>query len=237
MHHIKLIFTRHEECGFCNSKELYGIIKNVKPDIIFEELSDYNFRRAYDLKTLNTLETDAVKQYLVDHPVKHLAVDNYPIPDYYDSDLELMYNRLTNENRDFRNLIHNKISDLSFGGFRNLNSEKNNYLFELIHQHKNIILDVINDENLFRIQRLEKEITHLREFEIVSNIYNYSYNNSYKQAILLMGSGHRKSMLNLIADFEKREKLKLRWTYYNNGSQLNNLLTHAKSASKLIKNK
>lgn len=234
MHHIKLIFTRHQECGFCNSKELHRIIQKVKPDLIFEELSDDNYTRAYDLQTLKTLETDAVKQYLQDHSIKHLAVDTYPVPDHYETDLELMYNRLTSENRDFRNLIQQKIADLSFEGFQNLNSKRNNHLFAMIQQHKSTILDLINDENLLRIHRLEKEITEMREFEILNNIYNYSSVNPYKQAILFMGSGHRQSMLKLIEAFERREKLKLKWTLYHSGSPFNNLWVKSKTPSKLV---
>ena len=39
MYNITLICTAHKEVGKCNSVELYKIIEEFKPEIIFEELS------------------------------------------------------------------------------------------------------------------------------------------------------------------------------------------------------
>lgn len=72
MHNITLIFTKHEEDGNCNSMELYEIIESINPEIIFEELSDSNFRKCYHEKNLITLETNAIKKYLQNHSIKHI---------------------------------------------------------------------------------------------------------------------------------------------------------------------
>jgi hypothetical protein len=43
MYNITLVCTKHKESGNCNSLELHKIIKAIKPEIIFEELSHSNF--------------------------------------------------------------------------------------------------------------------------------------------------------------------------------------------------
>jgi hypothetical protein len=70
MHDITLSFTQHTECGDCNAAVLHNIIKQVQPDVIFEELSNENFSRAYELETLHNLKSTAIKHNL--NPSLHL---------------------------------------------------------------------------------------------------------------------------------------------------------------------
>jgi pheromone shutdown protein TraB len=77
-------------------------------------------------------------------------------------------------------------------------------------------LNNLNDENLFRIHRLEKEVIENREHEMLTNVYKFSEENPYKEAILFIGSGHRKSIFNLIKKYQAQNALKLNWVFYNN---------------------
>ena len=101
-------------------------------------------------------------------------------------------------------------------GFSFLNSNQNDEIFEEIKILKVRVLNAINAETLFSIDRLEKEIIENREHEIINNIYNYSNDHIYTQALLFIGSGHRKSMMQKIQEYESNENLKLNWTFYNN---------------------
>ena len=64
MYNITLVCTRHGESGNCNSIELHDIIEKIRPEIIFEELSQSHFDESYKQETLITLETNAIKKYL-----------------------------------------------------------------------------------------------------------------------------------------------------------------------------
>ena len=68
----------------------------------------------------------------------------------------------------------------------------------------------------FAINRLHKEVIEKREEEIIHNIYHYSKNNSYNQAILFIGSGHRKSMIKKINDCNMKECINVNWSVYHN---------------------
>jgi len=49
---------------------------------------------------------------------------------------------------------------------------------------------------------------------MLQNIYNYSKDNQYNQAIVLIGSGHRKSIIEKIEKYKIQESIKLNWTLY-----------------------
>lgn len=145
MYNITLIFTRHQESGICNSTELHKIIKKINSEIIFEELSHTTFDEIYNRKIQTTLETNAIKKYLQHHKVEHIPVDTYILPNSYWENLELMYNRIINNNKieesyAFRNLLDNEIHMISQNGFSYLNSKKNDELFEEINILKEKIL-------------------------------------------------------------------------------------------------
>ena len=76
---------------------------------------------------------------------------------------------------------------------------------------KESVLNIINDENLFRIHRLEKEVIEKREYEMIANIYKFSRENPYDTALMFIGTGHRKSIFKLIEKFKIQESIKLNW--------------------------
>ncbi len=221
MFNITLIFTRHKECGNCNSMELHKLIEKICPEIIFEELSFSHYDESYKEKTLITLETNAIKKYLQNHKIEHIPVDTYNLPNSYYKDLDCMYNRILNNNKiieshDLRNLLDNQSLLISQNGFNYLNSNQNDELFENFNILKERTLNTINDENLFRIDSLGKEVIEKREYEIITNIYNYSKEHIYNQALLFIGSGHRKSIIKKIEQYKMQGKIKLNWMLYDN---------------------
>lgn len=217
MHNISLIFTRHKTSGNCNSYELYKIIQSINPEVIFEELSFSNFHKSYEEKNLITLETNAIKMYLLEHPIKHLPVDTFFLNRSYDEDLEYMYNRILD------NIAHNDPSNpinliaayASSYGFRFLNSEHNNDLFRKFETIKAAVLNLLNDDRLFQINKLEKEVIEKRENEMLTNIYLYSRENEYRHGLFFIGSGHRESILQKIRKNNEIWKPKINWIIYD----------------------
>tara|TARA_R110000868_G_scaffold71713_2_gene209704 strand:- start:32295 stop:32954 length:660 start_codon:yes stop_codon:yes gene_type:complete len=219
MYKITLICTKHKEGGKCNSQELCKIIESKSPEIIFEELSYNNFRKCYFENSLETLETDAIKMYLQNYDVEHIPVDTFNIPEGYDRDIDYVYHTIFDNKResyDLRLLLENQISLERESGFNFLNHIQNDQLFERINNHKERILATLNNEKLFRIADLEKEIIEKRETEILDNIYNYCENHLFNQAILFIGSGHRSAIIKKINERIVNQKVKINWVIYNN---------------------
>jgi len=47
MYNITLIGTTHSESGQCNSDELYKILEDINPEVIFDELPSHFFDMYY----------------------------------------------------------------------------------------------------------------------------------------------------------------------------------------------
>jgi hypothetical protein len=115
----------------------------------------------------------------------------------------------TFEKYDDYNKIDNEQSLLAAQyGFNFINSDKCLALSE----QKNIviknIIDIDIDRNeLFRVHQLFNKQDDTRENAMLQNIYNYS-------AVFLLGSGHRKSIIAKIVEYEILSNVKLNWTMY-----------------------
>jgi len=205
--------------GSCNSFELHSIIEMISPEIIFEELSTSNYDKAYKEKSLITLESNAIKLYLQNHDIEHIPVDTYTLPDSYYENVGYMLRSLTDSIRSesiyLRRLLDHQASLINQGGFNFLNSDQNDEFMERIHNQREIILNIINDEKLFQIANLEKEVIDKREDEIIDNVYNYSKEHAYNQALLFIGAGHRKSMIRKIKERKTQEKTEIDWILLN----------------------
>ena len=50
---------------------------------------------------------------------------------------------------------------------------------------------------------------------MLNNIYNYSKQNQYDQAVFLLGAGHRNSIMQKIKVYNDNSDFKLNWLFYN----------------------
>lgn len=215
MYNISLIFTRHQESGNCNSSELLKIVEKISPEIIFEELQYSVFNEIYKENSRTSLETNTIKEYLQGHSIKHIPVDTYGRPKYYEEECDYMLHSVSSqasrESFQYRGKIDNLYSLANHYGFNFLNSDQNDKILEEIDFLKEHILNSINDENLFRIANLNKEVVDKREDEILDNIYNFSKEHVYKRALLFIGSAHRKSIIKKIEKRKILKELEINW--------------------------
>lgn len=218
-YNLTIVFTIHQENGKCNSIELLKVIKKVSPEIIFEELQYSIFDRIYKENKQTTLETNAIKEYIKEHDFMHIPVDTFNRPKAFEEGWDSLLSRITSqasrESFQLRGLLKQQASAENQYGFDFLNSDRNDMLFQEMNLLKESILKSINDENLFRIFTLEKEVIEKRENEMLDNIYSFNKEHQYDQALLFVGSGHRKSMIKKIEHRNKQEIIKINWNIYN----------------------
>ncbi len=51
---------------------------------------------------------------------------------------------------------------------------------------------------------------------MLQNIYKYSKESQYNQAVFLIGAEHKKSIMRKITEYKKLSEIKLNWTMYGN---------------------
>jgi hypothetical protein len=221
MYHITLICTRHEECGKCNSDELYRIIETINPGIIFEEIPPTFFDKYYTLKTLTNLESETINKYLATHKIDHIPVDsdNLPSESFFQNYTHLVQRieGLADINgHKYRSAIDNNKRHSATYGFEYLNSIYCDNLYDETDNAMKKGLQTLNDDKLFQTYKLWNDIHEKRENEMLKNIYSYSKDHSYDKGIFMIGAAHRKSIMKEIKEFEKKEELKLNWSFFNN---------------------
>jgi len=219
MYNIILVGTRHEELGRCNSNELYKIIENINPEIIFEEIPPSYFEKYYITKSHKNLESDVINKYLEIYNAKIFPVDidvSQKSSKYQD---EIFFMFLTFFNyEDYKKLDNEKETLIAQEGFHYLNSDKFlDFLEKKEVMEKNIMESEIDKNRLLDIYKLfHAEQYDNRENAMLENIYNYSKGNQYNQAVFLIGAEHKKSIMQKITEYEKLSEIKLNWTMYGN---------------------
>lgn len=234
MHNITLISTIHSEKGQCNSDELYKILEDVRPEVIFDELpkffSEMFYSDSFEKNNTNnillnrrnpiiSLEVKCVIKYKQINDVKIIPVDidfRNELSQSQD-DISFMYHTFF-KYEDYKKLDIKKNTLISNEGFHFLNSS--NFLDFLEKKEvleKNIIESDIQKNRLLKIYELfQKEQYDYRENAMLQNIYNYSKENKYNQAVFLIGAEHKKSIMRKIIESEKLSEIKLNWTMYGN---------------------
>jgi hypothetical protein len=218
MYNITLICTHHSDFGKCNSEELYKIIESIRPDVIFEELTQELFDKFYKEKSIpfETPEIKSVKRYIKEHTAYHFPVDINVSENLSTKEIKYFFDTLGKYH------VYKKLDEdqkkLTFEeGYVFLNSKRNEDLIEEKKVvEKTLIGFEINGNQLSRICDLFYEEQHKREHEIIKNIYNYSEKIIYNQAVLLLGSGHRKTVFEKIKKYESEKDVKLNWVLYGN---------------------
>jgi hypothetical protein len=212
MYNITLLSSFHKNLGKCNPDELYKIIEEIQPEVIFEELSFDTFSFVYsDGYIPYTVEAITIKKYLENCPIKHFPVDTYPINE---TDLFNGADEIAKRSNEYLKLWNEQISMITNYGYDFLNSNACIGLLDKIRNVEETVLSVINDEKLLRDFKSENELHNKRENEMIRNIFNYSKQYPYNIALLICGAEHRNPLRQKIQEYEAKEKLKLNWTFF-----------------------
>ena len=209
----------------CNSHELYKIIDKINPDIIFEEVPPSVFDNYYITKTRRNLESDTISHYVDHHQAKHIPVDSDNIPnDSFFQDYEYLIKRIESlrdqNGSSFRQLVDNNRINSSMYGFNYLNSSDQLQISDQINKTIEDALLVMNDEKLSKAYQSWKDVNNKREHEMLNNIYNYSRENDYKTAILTIGSGHGRTIIEKIPVYELKTGIQLQWKLYKGNTKI-----------------
>ena len=209
MHNIIFISTIHKEIGKCNTEELYKIIKKLNPEVIFLEAVDetYSNYEDYLFSTYgvyhNKLEISAIQKYNFDTFFEYVPVCENGLSDAFQRK-----NKIVCQNRDLQKLIDNFISLAEKHGFEFLNSSES---MDLQEEMRLLESEVLNDSNLDKTVKADIDAY---ENPMIRNIYSYCNNSHFSSAIFMCGAAHRKSIIEKIHEYEKKEEFKLNWSLY-----------------------
>ncbi len=212
MYNITLLSSFHNELGKCNSTELYKIIEELQPEVIFEELSHDVFDMIYtEGWPPQALEAITIKKYLKQYQIKHIPVDTC---EKREADFFNGYNIIFNKSFEYTQLLKQQLSLISLHGHLFLNSKSHIELLDKMHIIEDNVLSDINDFQLSNQYKLEMNLHDRREDKMLKNIYDYSKQYPYERALFICGAEHRKSLIEKALKCEWYEKVKLNWVFY-----------------------
>ncbi len=216
MYMITLIGTGHAEHGNCNSNELYKFIEHIAPEVIFEEVPPGKFAGVYEGSRKDSLETGTIKRFLKKHTIAHVPVDldTDEITDLrFKNDMRQTFHLFSSHSPEYNYLSNQHRLWSGQFGFPYLNSDQCGELLERKHFIEEIILQNINDEKLSQTYKDWLNLQDRRRDEMIKNINNYSDLNKYERALFLIGTEHRKPIMDKIPKFEIKNKRGLNWNF------------------------
>ena len=212
---IILVATGHRENGLCNSNELYKIIEQVAPDVIFEEIPPTKFPKVYEGSLKDSLETFTVKKYLQKHSIAHYPVDSDTsiFDSAYKAKIDEIFAMFCRISPEYDGLVNqHRFSTIQYG-FPYLNSDQCTALLERKHAIGLEIVKNINQADFNQAFSHWLNLIDSRENEMVKNIYRYSNLEKYEKALFLVGAEHRKPIMQKVQEFKKTSLVKLEWDY------------------------
>ena len=200
MNTITIVFSAHKNNHSCSSNNLYKIFNDIQPDVLFEEISYELYITRYLKQGNEILEIQAIRKYLESNILKQVIVDtiekNNKVLEQYERLMETMYK----SNSKIRDILYIMQTEEAEKGFEYINSSKNDENLKII---ENVIVNS-NDENIISNFNEWKKYNEKRDINMINNIYNYCQHNIFNNAIFLVGSGHRDSIIKIIERYETR---------------------------------
>ena len=216
MHNIHLICTFHSEIGNCNADELYNIIEQIKPDVVFEELTPNLYDLIYEKNIVDEsapLEIKCIRNYKQRHNIKNIPVD-VEVSSTLSNNVNRMF-ALFGKYDIYKEIEIEQKKKIEQEEFDFLNSGEYSELFEKQRTIESKIVEEKNNRQLNKIYKSFYDDIDFREIVMLNTIYTYSKENNYNQAVFLIGAGHRRSVMSKIKEYQLNEKIKLNWTFYS----------------------
>ena len=215
MHNITLVGTSHSERGKCNADELYKIVEQISPDVVFEELTPYLYYILYNKGVFDEsapIEFKCIRRYKQQHNIKNIPVDIEVVSTLSNNVNQML--ALFEKYDIYKVLEIEQKKKIELEGFDFLNSDEFSDLVEKQRTIERKIVEEINNSQLNRIYKSFNTDLDFRENFMLNTIYAYSKENNYDQAVFLIGAGHRSSIIRKVAEYQLKKKLKLNWTFY-----------------------
>jgi pheromone shutdown protein TraB len=214
MNNVTVIFTIHEGYGVCNADELYKIIEQIKPDVIFEELTPYLHDILYNKGIFDEtapLEFKCIWSYKEKHNIKNIPVD-IGVSSTFSNSINRMF-KLFEKYYFYKEIIIEQKNKIEQDGFNFLNSDEYSYFVEKQRTIESKIIEEVNNNQLNKIYKSFYNYMDFRENFMLNTIYAYSKEINYDRAVFFIGAGHRSSIIRKIAEYQLKEDIKLNWTY------------------------
>lgn len=194
---IIVLGTAHSEGGACTSEELYKIIEEISPEVVFCEASPEKLPQYLKRTDVNTPEMNVIKRL----NQQEKSIEIVPVDvnhDPFDRRLEAMFSLFKQKIKDYFYASRILMNETYLKGFTFLNSID----CDQINRDKSLMekyfLDRVKNQELSDFYSEWLKWNDQRENQWISLIHNYFIINKPTKAVFLVGAGHRYRLIDKI---------------------------------------
>lgn len=199
----------HKKIGKCNPDELYYILKEESPEVVFLEALESTYS-IYEKITFSSfgvyhqkLEIEAIQKYSNCFSIEYVPVLDIGLSDLFNN----KYERIC-ENTEFQEMLEEYDLLAQTRGFQFLNSQ----LSITLHQKMRMLENRLLNHNELN-EGVNADIDAY-ENSMIRNIYSYCRINQFEKAVFMCGSAHRESIIEKVRNSNSREKMDINWVVY-----------------------
>jgi len=210
MKRVSVVCTRHEEAGLASISGLLGILERITPEVIFLEIPSAAFDD-FSKGSRRDLESSAVSRYREMHHVDLVPVD-LPTPD---AELfrnnEDLYRSIESKSPEYCRLMDRHIQDMGAYGFAYLNSEHCSTFWSKLHEAILTAIEELADRRLAELYELWIGTNKRRDKHMVESIETYCRKTTFSNGVLLVGSAHRQSIIDISREQRGADSPTVQW--------------------------
>jgi hypothetical protein len=209
MNTISLISTTHREKGLANSKNLYSILQNISPELIFIELPKDQYADYFTNFTLRTLESDAINIFREQNQVEIVLVASVAPDASMFKEIDFLFDNIHNKSQHLDGILGYVNQFTCQYGFPYLNSNKHFEHLAAQKEEEHKTVQGLNNLKLIELYEMWNNIHNQREVEMLKNIHLYSNEHSFNNAVFLVGSAHSHSIIKKAKDADFQPNIEL----------------------------
>ena len=208
---ITIVFTVHNEQGLCNQAELVRILREIDPEVIFEELRPLDFAEMYQESARHTLEMKAIIEFRNEKPVEQVPVDHFEMKEGLAADINKLLSYAERSHTEYGEFTDKEDWCAYHFGFEFFCSAEFKALNAQTHKALSDAVDQSKDEAINGLLQDWNQRWRMRERSMVENIYKYSERRAFSSAAFLVGAGHIAGILEEIATCAKENPEAIEW--------------------------
>ena len=205
--------TAHSEGGACTSDELYKIIQEINPEVVFCEASPEKLPLYIKRTDVITPELGVIKRLIKEKSIEIVPVDVNEDP--FDKRLEAMFSLFKRKMKVYFNASNIHSNETYLKGFTFLNSEDSDKIFRDKNSMEKFFVEKVKYKELSDFYSDWLKWNDLRENQWINLIHDYFQKYKSKKAILLVGANHRYRLMDKIKNIEENGKLFFDWDFFH----------------------
>ena len=168
---VIVLGTAHSDGGACTSEELYKIIKEISPDVVFCEASQEKLPKMIKATHIDTPEINVIRRLIKEESFEIVPVDVNKDP--FDRRLEEMFSLIEGNMKVYSNASTILFNEIFSKGFTFLNSVKSDKIFRDKNSMERYFIDNVKNQELSDFYTEWLKWNDLRENQWISLIHNY----------------------------------------------------------------